>query len=299
MRYPPLPKMKKKKGVKKKFVGGLLGRRAARQRAKEEGLTGKELRKAGRQGFMSGTGLGRIAGAVQGFRANKGMGFKERLRGAAAGAAGGFNNRANAGLAERIQSGYGDRLNAMQNPEVAPELEETDAAMTDAVGGGVDTSAAGAGMDSGGNIAAKRGGLVDRRRRRKQNGGMFEMTKKEKDKAKVEVIKGTRTKKEERESKRDERRVGRKVKRYKRVGERRKKSDRQGAGEVGLNIYKEKLRNRAKRERKRKARRQKVRDFGSKVKAASQARRAARRNRRKERSSSGSGCQGAGCGAYE
>lgn len=72
--------MKKKKGVKKKFVGGLLGRRAARQRAKEEGLTGKELRKAGRQGFMSGTGLGRIAGAVQGFRANKGMGFKERLR---------------------------------------------------------------------------------------------------------------------------------------------------------------------------------------------------------------------------
>lgn len=134
---------------------------------------------------------------------------------------------------------------------------------------------------------------------KKQNGGMFEMSKKDQDESKVAVIKGTRTKKEEREAKRSERQTGRKVKRYKRVGERRKKSDKQGAGEVGLDRYREKLQNRAKRKRRRKARRNKVLGFGKKVAAGIKARATARRNRRKLNSQSGSGCQGAGCGAYE
>ena len=85
--------------------------------------------------------------------------------------------------------------------------------------------------------------------------------------------------------KKSERRVGRKVKRYKRVGERRKKSDKQGAGEVGLDRYREKLQNRAKRKRRRKARRKKVVGFGKKVIAGVKARAIARRNRRRLESS--------------
>ena len=50
MKYPSLPKMgRRKKGVNKKIIGGLIGRAGARKRAKEQGLTGKELRKAGRK----------------------------------------------------------------------------------------------------------------------------------------------------------------------------------------------------------------------------------------------------------
>jgi len=330
---------RRKKGVSKKIIGGLIGRAGARKRAKEQGLTGKELRKAGRKGFLSGTGVGRAMGAIQGFRANKGKGFKERLKGLAAGAAGGFNNNANAGLADKIQEGYADRLQEFKDRKNQPEESaETAPEMTGAVGGGVDTSAVGAGMDTG---ALQRGGLPDRRRKRRvppgdmpnpdaryestkdkprykigkkglrtrrrvkrkegkmQNGGMFELPKSEQDRIDVEVIKGTRTKKEQREADRSERQTGRKVERFKRVGARRKKSDRQGAGEVGLDRYREKLQNKAKRKRRRQKRRDKVRDFAGKVKAASQARRTARRNRRKERSNSGSGCQGGGCGAYE
>lgn len=155
----------------------------------------------------------------------------------------------------------------------------------------------GGGMDY--DFDTEYGNKIYGRPSKKQNGGMFEMTKKEKDKAKVAVIKGTRTKKEEREAKRSERQTDRKVKRYKRVGERRKKSDKQGAGEVGLDRYREKLQNRAKRKRRRKARRKKVVGFGKKVAAGIKARATARRNRRKLNSQSGSGCQGAGCGAYE
>lgn len=155
----------------------------------------------------------------------------------------------------------------------------------------------GGGMDY--DFDTEYGNKIYGRSSKKQNGGMFEMTKKEKDKAKVAVIKGTRTKKEEREAKRSERQTDRKVKRYKRVGERRKKSDKQGAGEVGLDRYREKLQNRAKRKRRRKARRKKVVGFGKKVAAGIKARATARRNRRKLNSQSGSGCQGAGCGAYE
>lgn len=105
-------------------------------------------------------------------------------------------------------------------------------------------------------------------------------------------------KKEDRKDKRSERRVGRKVNRYKRVGERRKQGS-QGAGEVGLDRYREKLQNKAKRKRKRKARRNKVAGFGKKVIAGVKARAIARRNRRKSDSNKGSGCQGKGCGAYE
>ena len=115
---------------------------------------------------MSGTGVGRAMGAVQGFRANKGKGFKERLKGLAAGAAGGFNNNANAGLAEKIQDGYSDRLQEFKDRKNQPEeaIEDTAPEMTGAVGGGVDTSAVGAGMDTG---ALQRGGLPDRRKKRR------------------------------------------------------------------------------------------------------------------------------------
>ena len=159
----------------------------------------------------------------------------------------------------------------------------------------------GGGMDY--DFDTEYGNKIYGRPSKKQSGGMFEMTKKEKDKSKVDVIKGTRTKKEEREAKKSERQTGRKVKRYKRVGERRKKSDKQGAGEVGLDRYREKLQNRAKRKRRRKARRKKVVGFGKKVAAGIKARATARRNRRRlesSRSGGGSGtCGKDGCGAYK
>lgn len=144
----------------------------------------------------------------------------------------------------------------------------------------------------------KAGGPGSMGKSKKQSGG-FEMTKEEQDKAKVAVIKGTRTKKEQREADRSERQAARKVKRYTRVGERRKKSDKQGAGQVGLDRYREKLQNKAKRKRRRKARREKVSNFGRRVVSGIKGRMTARRNRRKLNSQSGSGCQGSGCGAYE
>ena len=136
---------------------------------------------------------------------------------------------------------------------------------------------------------------------KKAQDGMFEMSKEEQDKAKVDVIKGTRTKTEQRRADRDERRVDRKIKRY--TGKAIRKSDRKnpeaGAAQRGLNMYQDKLQKKATRKRRRKARRQKVTGFGRKVAAGVKGRMTARRNRRRLGKSSGSGCQGAGCGAYE
>lgn len=166
--YPALPP--RKPGVKRALLGAVAGALGARKRAKEAGLSRKERRKAMLKGAASGSIVGRGIGAVQGFRANKGMGFKERLKGIGAGFVGGAGNNANSGLAERIQEGFGDRMDALRNPEPEPvPEEELDETMDMGAAGGVDTSAAGTGMDSGGNVAAQRGGaLPDRRKRRKQ-----------------------------------------------------------------------------------------------------------------------------------
>jgi len=76
------------------------------------------------------------------------------------------------GLFGRMRAGFqaGRDMREQQQLEAAgpapDEMEETAPEMTGAVGGGVDTSAAGVGMDTGG-MAAQRGGVVDRRRRKR------------------------------------------------------------------------------------------------------------------------------------
>jgi len=129
--YPPLPGTKP--GVKRKLFGGKEARRARRAERQEDRQERRDARKEAR------------AQAKE-----EGVGFFGRMRA-------GFQ----AGREVREQQ----RLEDQGLPP--EELEETAPEMTGAVGGGVDTSAAGAGMDSGGNIAAQRGGVIDRRRRRR------------------------------------------------------------------------------------------------------------------------------------
>ena len=129
--YPALPGTKP--GVKRKLFGGKEARRARRAERQED----RQERRTARQ-------------EARAQAKEEGVGFFGRMRA-------GFQ----AGREVREQQ----RLEDQGLPP--EELEETAPEMTDAVGGGVDTSAAGAGMDSGGNIAARRGGLVDRRRKRR------------------------------------------------------------------------------------------------------------------------------------
>lgn len=129
--YPPLPGTKA--GVKRKLFGGKEARRARRADRQEDRQERRDARKDARQQARE-EGKGFFGRMAAGFQAGREVRQEQRLE--------------DQGLP----------------PE---ELEETAPEMTDAVGGGVDTSAAGAGMDSGGNIAAKRGGLVDRRRKRR------------------------------------------------------------------------------------------------------------------------------------
>tara|TARA_Y100000816_G_scaffold94522_1_gene65620 strand:- start:32847 stop:33659 length:813 start_codon:yes stop_codon:yes gene_type:complete len=260
--YPPLPKGKR--GVKRKLFGGKEARRARRADRQEDRQERRDARKEARQQAKE-----------------DGVGLFGRLRA-------GFQ----AGREVREQQ----QLEDMQpDPN---EVTETDPAMTGAVGGGVDTSAAGVGMDTGGG-AAKRGGLRDRRKRLKQLGGGSGIDFRTKEERKADE---KREKKEAKANKKEERRVGRKVKRYSRIG-RRKEGEKEGSGQTGVETYRDKLRNKAKRKRKRKARRKKVGDFGKKVVAGVKGRMTARRNRRKlegSRSGAGSGCEKRGdCGAYK
>lgn len=133
--YPPLPKGKR--GVKRKLFGGKEARRARRAERQEDRQERRTARQEARQQARAeGKGLFGQLGA--GFKAGRDVREQQRLE------------------------------DEMPDPN---EVTETDPEMTGAVGGGVDTSAAGVGMDTGGG-AAKRGGLRDRRRkRRKQKGG--------------------------------------------------------------------------------------------------------------------------------
>ena len=131
--YPPLPKGKR--GVKRKLFGGKEARRARRAERQEDRQERRTARQEARQQAKE-----------------EGVGFFGRMRA-------GFQ----AGREVREQQ----KLEDMAPEEM--ELDETAPEMTGAIGGGVDTSAAGAGMDSGGNIAAQKGGVIpmDRRMRRK------------------------------------------------------------------------------------------------------------------------------------
>lgn len=135
--YPPLPKGKR--GVKRKLFGGKEARRARREERQEDRQERRTARQEARQQAKE-----------------EGKGLFGRLRA-------GFQ----AGRDVREQQRLEDEM------PVEDTLDETAPEMTGAIGGGVDTSAAGAGMDSGGNIAAQRGGpveptkLKDRRKRRK------------------------------------------------------------------------------------------------------------------------------------
>jgi len=127
--YPPLPTAKR--GVKRKLFGGKEERRARRAERQEDRQERRDARKEARQQAKE-----------------EGVGFFGRMRA-------GFQ----AGREVREQQRNEDM-------GLTPEGQEdvTDPAMTGAVGGGVDTSAAGVGMDTG---ALKRGGMRDRRKRKK------------------------------------------------------------------------------------------------------------------------------------
>ena len=249
--YPPLPKGKR--GVKRKLFGGKEARRARRAERQEDRQERRTARQEARQQAKE-----------------EGVGLFGRLRA-------GFQ----AGREVREQQ----QLEDMQpDPN---EVTETDPAMTGAVGGGVDTSAAGVGMDTGGG-AAKRGGLRDRRKRIKQLGGVgIDFRTKEEIKADKKA-----EKKKERKNRRSEKQVDRKINKYTKKAIRKNDGKKAGAGQKGLKMYQEKLRKKAERKRKRKGRREKI-------KTAFKFKDRVNRRRRPTGGQGNAGCQGAGCGAYE
>lgn len=127
--YPALPPSKP--GVDRKLFGGKEARQARRAERQEDRQERRGARRDARQEAKE-QGVGFFGRIGAGFQAGRDMREQQQMEG------------------------------------IEPELEETDPAMTGAIGGGVDTSAAGAGMDSGGAMAAKRGGLKDRRRKKRK-----------------------------------------------------------------------------------------------------------------------------------
>tara|TARA_Y100000356_G_scaffold131469_1_gene135178 strand:+ start:1638 stop:2789 length:1152 start_codon:yes stop_codon:yes gene_type:complete len=122
---PPIANLKNGGGVDKKFLGG----------------------------------LGRLAGAVKGFRAGKGQGLGARLKGAAKGAAGGgMMGRAFGALkGMRGAAGQGGGLRGMMKAGAQ-------GAMQGAFGGGAQQNAAEAAPAEGMEEEMKRGGMKDRRK---------------------------------------------------------------------------------------------------------------------------------------
>lgn len=103
----------------KALFGKIAGAIGARKRAKAEGKSRKEIRRATVKGALAGGVIGRAAGAIQGFRKNKGKGLRARLAGAASGAVGGFNDLANKGVADNMRERQAERQQRAKDRKAA------------------------------------------------------------------------------------------------------------------------------------------------------------------------------------